>query len=89
MDTWGRGRRGEEERGDVHLGSDPGGEALEGQGLQGGDVGREGVGYDGQEGGTVTQLREDLALALSGGGGGGGKEDSTLSQSHSNRGDSG
>ena len=52
---------------DADLSSNPGGEALQGQGLQGGDVGGEGVGDDGQEGGAVTQLGEDLALALPGG----------------------
>ena len=46
------------------LGGDPGGESLQGDGLQGGDVGGEGVRDHGQEGGAVTELGKYLTLPL-------------------------
>ena len=46
------------------LGGDPGGESLQGDGLQGGDVGGEGVRHHGQQGGAVTELGKYLTLPL-------------------------
>jgi len=42
----------------------PVGEALKRHGIQRGDVRGQGVGHDRQQGGSVAQLGEDLALSL-------------------------